>query len=551
MGRQLAWIFAAALGCDNAERSVEPTAAPAREPSVTARALDRTAAAMLSHVPADSPYVLVTAEPLPRGYVKRIEPLVDATLAAWERALAGPIPTRDPEWVALVSSLRGHMSAQGLRELGFATNPRWVFYGFGLAPVLRVELEDGRKVAELIAHVDNADGRSRERVGLGHRLWSVSSQPDDVGFTVAVVGNELVMSAYPQAIENQMLSHVLGREVPSRSLTDSEWMRTAARDHGLVPNFAGMIDFSRLAAILDGTGDPLSAQVVAAWDLELDRGPCTAAWRSLLDQAPRLWFGLRELDARGIGSAWIWELGPGLRKALSPVAAPIAGLSRSARRDGLAAVGVGIDAMAGFAVLQRLVARDRLGACFEEGDLDLEGVPTSTWMIGLRGGSAVLHEWDFRRNELRGVVVAGLDDPLEWLGTVAPSAKVGPLKRRRPALLEAVLAGVRLPGGEKAWIARGPHALGIANGDKAHRVLLRAVSTERDDGRSWASWSVDLHAVIESIPRAELDRALAEMGPAERPWVEAALDVVDRWDGHLALTAHGLEISGTLAFRRR
>ena len=529
--RRLSWgVLAATIGCgDIAERSTTP------EPRIEqVRGLDEIASRMLAHVPADTPYVWLEAEPLPEAYVDRLAPLVNATLAVWGRALDQPL-SGDPELVALAEAFRGHMSQQGLRELGFDTNPHAVLYGIGLAPVLRVQLADGTKVARLLERVDAADGDIGVRTIDGHPVWAAAE--DQLAAAVAVVDDELVIAAYPPVVQDDVLPMIVGARLPERSLAQTDWLRTARRTHDLLPHGVGAIDLVRVLAIVSGEGDATTRAITRAWSATMDDEKCGDALKSWFGHAPRVWFGLRDIGARRIETATIWETDEALRDELAEIVAPIAGLGRD---EGLASLAVGIDVGEAIAMIERWRDDDRLAAC--RSSSEALGTPPA-WLAGLHGGSAVMQGWDPLRDEVSGTLVLGVDDPRHWLASIMPSADLDELKRR-PVRSKAVLGSNAW--GKDAWIARSRHAIGLAIGEHAKQRLRRAIDRERDDDRTLVSWSFDVHGLVAALPRAKVREALERRGEVERAWIEAMLDLVQTVRGAIVVGQHGVEIGATV-----
>lgn len=529
--RRLSWgVLAATIGCgDIAERSTTP------EPRIEqVRGLDAIAARMLAHVPADTPYVWLEAEPLPDAYVDRLAPVVNATLAVWGRALEQPL-SGDPELVALAAAFRGHMSQQGLRELGFDTNPHAVLYGIGLAPVLRVQLADGTKVARLLERVDAADGDIEVRTIDGHPVWTAAE--DQLAAAVAVVDDELVIAAYPPLVQDDLLPMIVGARLPERSLAQTDWLRTARRTHDLLPHGVGTIDLVRVLAIASGEGDATTRAITGAWSATMKDEKCGDAVKRWFGHAPRIWFGLRDIGARRIETATIWETDDAMRKELAELVAPIAGLGRD---EGLASLAVGLDIGHAIAMIERWRDDDRLAAC--RSSSEALGAPPA-WLAELHGGSAVMHGWDPARDKVSGTIVLGVDDPRRWLAAIMPRADDDALKRR-PVRAKEVLGSDAY--GRDAWIARGRHALGIAIGEHAKQHLRRAIDRERDDDRTLVSWSFDVHGLVAALPRAMVDDALARRGEVERAWIDAMLELVQTVRGAIVVGQHGVEIGATV-----
>jgi hypothetical protein len=334
-----------------------------------------------------------------------------------------------------------------------------------------------------------------------------------------------------------MLPLVVGSRLPERSLAQTDWLRAARRDHELLPHGVGSIDLMRTVEILSGEGDATTRAITREWGATLHNDRCNDALRSWLANAPRIWFGLREIGPRRIETATIWELDDGVRKDLRELVAPIAGLGRD---QGLASVGVGIDFAAALDLLERWRTDDRFAACGAE--LPELGAPPP-WVAGLYGGSGVLTAWDPVRDDLSGVIVLGVDDPQEWLAEVMPSADEDDL-RRRPVKAREVLGDGRWT--RDAWIARGRHAIGYAIGDDARKQLRRAIDRERDDGRTLLTWSFDVQRLVDSVPRSMVRDALEHRGEVERAWIEAMIDLVQSAHASVVVGPHGLEVGATV-----
>src|SRR5215470_678633 len=91
------------------------------------------AAALLANVPADTPYVLATLEPLPRAYM-------EATLARARADLHRSIARLQTIGLegqglkllaAVFAEIEPDLSVDGMTRLGFGASPRSVFYGIG------------------------------------------------------------------------------------------------------------------------------------------------------------------------------------------------------------------------------------------------------------------------------------------------------------------------------------------------------------------------------------------------------------------------------------
>lgn len=541
----LASLVFVVVACD-ADAPASATPEPSEDAAASRRS-DRAANELLRHVPADTPYVVATATPLSDRTIERIDPVIDLVAGSIERELAAPVDHEPPELAALVTSLRGRINDRGLRELGIDPNPRWVAYGLGPAPVVRVALADGKRFTRWLGDIDRADGKAEIRQLDGAAVWTIGERGDDVGIAVVVEGDQLVFAVYPTAVETAMLDHMVGHAVPRRSLADSGWLATARSDHDLLPHLVGSVDLARIAGLVARQGDPLAVEITDAWLDDVQSDACTPAWQTLLADAPRIWFGLRQLDAKAVRWAAVWELREPLRRELVDIAAPIAGLDRSGVEEGVAALAVGVDPIAARAAAARILARSRLGACSELDSLDAE---LPAWLVGVHSFALVVESWKGDVETASGTAVIGVDDPKAWLSTVWPAANTKPLRTSgRPVALTKVVTGGSSLGGD-TWIASGRHALGLARGDAGRRGLRHAVRSDHDDHRTWAMWSFDVPQLVEGTAPRDRARALDWAAGSPEEIAAAITAVIERVSGSVSLTDEGLDVEGGFTIRR-
>ncbi|MFO0637085.1 MAG: hypothetical protein U0168_30020 [Nannocystaceae bacterium] len=175
--------------------------------------------------------------------------------------------------------------------------------------MLRVELGDAEAIVATIDAIDAADGRSSRQVLAGHPTWTWTL--DDAELGVAVDGDTLVLSLYPVPLRAEMLAHVAGATTPGESLARSRWYDEARRDHGLLGAGLGTVDLQRLVALRRGEGERLERAITSAWVDDVDPGDaCTAGVVAWLRDAPRIWFGPRQLGGAQLEGAVIWPLAP-------------------------------------------------------------------------------------------------------------------------------------------------------------------------------------------------------------------------------------------------
>lgn len=545
MTRWLASLAFVVLACDPDAHA--PTTPEPDEEGAGSRRVDRAANELLRHVPADTPFVVATATPLSARTIERIDPVIDLVAESLERELSAPVDHEPPEVAAFVTSLRGRINDRGLRELGIDPNPRWIAYGLGPAPVIRIALADGKRFTQWLDDLDRADGRTEIRTMDKASVWRFGDRGDDIAASVVVEGNQLVIAVYPPRVEAAMLDHMVGHGVPRHSLADSGWLATARSDHDLLPQLVGSIDLARITGLVAQQGDPLAIEIAKEWFPEVRPDACTPAWQALFADAPRVWFGLRELDAKAVRWAGVWELREPLRRELVDIAAPIAGLDRDGVDEGLAAMAVGVDPIAARSAAARILGRTGLTACAEIDSLDGE---LPSWLVGVHSLAVIVESWRGDVETASGTAVLGVDEPKTWLSTIAPTANTKPLRPSgRPVALAKIVEGsVALT--RDSWIASGRHSLGVARGEAARRGLRHAVRSDRDDHHTWGMWSVDLPRLLREVAPRERARMFGWSTASPDELAMAFSKVIDRVSGTVALTDHGLDVETGFTIRR-
>ncbi|MCA9678391.1 MAG: hypothetical protein H6708_16045 [Kofleriaceae bacterium] len=307
---------------------------------------------MLRHVPADAPWVLAMLEPIPEQIYDLLIPSVGADSGIYDPALQAlrANPHRTPLenlWMGYLDTLRGMPSGEVADRMGLGKRPRLVVYGLPLYPALRAEVADSGRLFDTLTGLV---GRAQMHYSVSHRADQLLLQielTDTVHLAIAFPSTtEIAAAIYPAADEERYLRHVLGEDLPSRSLGDSGALTRLEHDHGLLPHMIGTVDTAGLIAALGPvTGiDPA----------------CDGDAARLAALVPRLVFGYEQLDARGMVTILRAVVDPAIVDALEAVRVEVPGLADAAAGHPLAVVGGGLDLQAAAVILGR--TQDLLGA---------------------------------------------------------------------------------------------------------------------------------------------------------------------------------------------
>lgn len=307
------------------------------------------APAVLSYVPADTPYLLATLQPIPRGWRDRMYASADERVAELQKQLAlmptdkdrGSLAPPVRAALAVLAELQATDAKHWTQALGFDEDGRFVIYGASLWPVLRYTVADPAKVTHFAQVAIDAAGVAVTKAELGGKTYW---RYDDDGATIvgAIVDGDLVASMFPTSIVNEMLPLVLGTVKPAKSLADTQSITALMGHYQLMPASFGYVDLRATADIVMGrtTGSssgldrPISQ---AAGSLP---GACRADIDRLVGLVPRVVLGYRKLDANGAQFRMIAELPAAVAAAIAKLRTAVPEVTAGGNGRALMTLGV-------------------------------------------------------------------------------------------------------------------------------------------------------------------------------------------------------------------
>ena len=477
-----------------------PAAAPAR-PGLAADASERDwdevwpvqSTAFADLVPANSPFVLVNMGPLPDGALDFFEPFV----APFLEAVYEGIHRQESEEAQRVLDFMGpSLDADDLRRAGFDPNPRVLFYAFGPAPVIRISLSDPAMVEASLERARKPDARASNFHG--QRFWELALEGEESALfgALAVNGEDLVVSVFPEGYEDELLPMVFGQKLPAERLWDTGFLEGAQREFGLLPHYLLRVNLYEFLAMATGRSDARSQALMAAMGVNATDNACVDDILRLAESVPLLYAGVREFGAHGIEASFVLDLDAETARALANLTGPIPGLSEQRSTPEALAGGFGFDFAGvaplfqrwGEAVERRPFVCDELAPLnlLEQPDLFLQMLPPDLRMF--TGASAFVQDLGkFEEGNSPAVLVLGLEDPVEAMaGPFARDLGVVPqhIERRRTGKLADAVPGTATDDAlAHNKITRGRHAIAIGTQATSNATLYQAADRERpNDG---------------------------------------------------------------------
>ena len=179
-------------------------------PSGAADAASRQAKDLLKYIPADTPYVFASQEPLPNKLADKFEPTVDEVLLAYQRviryAMAEKLVALSAEeggaeeaekLQGLVNEVLTLMSVKGIRDAGIERDSVFAFYGNGLLPVIRLELKDAEAFDATIARIEARSEQSLATAAVGDESYRYIAA-DGIRFVIATLDGYAVLTLVPE-----------------------------------------------------------------------------------------------------------------------------------------------------------------------------------------------------------------------------------------------------------------------------------------------------------------------------------------------------------------
>jgi hypothetical protein len=287
---------------------------------------------LLTRVPADTPYVMATGEPVSESVTEawneNFRPAIDIMRAQFEQA-SKELEAEKPALAAQLSAVMDEVLALADKEkreqIGLSREDRLVVYGHGLMPVLRMTVSDPEAFRAFLTRVGNKSG-----VGFGsttHEEMEVARLAVD---PVVVLGNlhDGVLSVGVATLEGEeaMLEHLASDRPDGESLADSGAASSLVSDYGFQSMGVGYLDIPRMLGLV--VGDGIAPGMLDRFGAEMKAltPACRGELVSLAGKVPRLVFGYDEMSESSLAMRSVLELEAGVAGVMADWTVPVPGL---------------------------------------------------------------------------------------------------------------------------------------------------------------------------------------------------------------------------------
>lgn len=316
-------------------------------------------AALLAHVPADSPYVVASFETVPFEIYDKMAAAAGPMMKRAMDTAATFDPEHKPLIDAVFAELDGKWNVKGLESLGLSATPKFVVYGLGVMPVMRIELRDHKALLATIERVAKQAGMTvppQQQHG-NVSFWQYTADGKTL-VILALTDNQAVFAITTTDLVASSLDLILGTKKPDASMADGKVLKDAIAKYGFSPHMVGVVDSVRL--------------IDHALALPVDQPPpaCGPELRKLAARTPRLVIGTSEVSAQRMSTTMVLELASDLAGEVKGIKNEVPGFTELMGGNPLLALSAAMDVAKG----QKLVgafgeALTRLGSVCEAREL--------------------------------------------------------------------------------------------------------------------------------------------------------------------------------------
>jgi len=482
---------------------------------------------LLAYVPADTPYLAASLEPIPAdvidSYLARMQPVIDMLQADLSTARAelestDAAASENPEakmMSALLDEFDGNLSRSGLAGLGIDLGSNKVAYGLGAFPVMRVGLSNAEALRETILRIlRNAEISAPEQNYQGVAFWRLADDdPADVpmGLYVSIMEDHLAIGLLPTTAEDELLPLFLGLEMPA-SNDAGERLVKLNRTHGYTSHGSGILE---LHALADQFLRPenLAARMMAAsgeYDPASMTQECVSEIHGIIDNTPRMTMGVKELSTTAVAMQYRVETPSSLAGSLADLVARIPAANKLSNRLMDLAFGLKFGAARDFVREKVLAITEQPYQCGHLQNLNVSAIqaleklnqPLPPFVNNFRGVRISLNEIMMSQDAIpenaRGHLAVHVEQPQMFVGMA---------QMFLPDLAELALQPgsppVRLPEslievpGIVAYAAMSEEAIGLAVGEGEEAGLPDYLNQEPADDGTFFSASYDMAAYVQ------------------------------------------------------
>lgn len=533
---------------------------------------------LLSYVPVDTPYVFADLEPVPVEitdvYVARFQPVLDVMSEQVEKFKSGyqAGEFRDNQvaqlGMAVLDELGGDLSTENLENLGISLQAHHAVYGTGIFPVVRMGLMDEQKLRDAIARIEVKMGAELPVKSFnGTSYWRIDDDETPVAIYLAILEQQLALSAFPVASEDRLLAAFLGQEMPAKSMASSNTLGNLNQEKGYTGYGSGFVNIQKLADEIMNPNSETRSLMSAEMTTELDSldAVCVAEIKSMIAKAPRMTAGTTSLTTNEVSVRYDLEIENSLASGL---AALVSNIPTAADGNFLlsASLAIKVGKLRSFVLEKATAIFESPYQCTNLQNLNEQAellvtqlnTPMPPMINNLMGVRVRVDDYDpnIAITDGDGLLALHVDKPEMFVGMASMMVpgfdSLDLANQSEPVKIPAEVMQME---GVDVYALMTDQAIGAAIGEKHVKDLVGFMSAKGQDNGTLLSISYDMEK------QAEIQAALAKQFPDdmhdETPEVneyaeavqKAYTDILDRSRVDVRLTSKGMHIDSKMTFK--
>lgn len=519
MSRILGLLLAASLVLSVASCGKKEDSAPAAKAGVPA---------ILSHVPADTPFLYTNLKPIDEKLLEEFKTyeyldVARPSYANMLRDVADDLEVEGEDTAQMQQGLRHmadylaeHDARQIIADSGLKLDGLAAVYGLGLSPVMRAQA-DGEKFSRWVSQFVDAFGTQLEQASVDGQDYRYADLPGIRMRVIVAAGPEqAIVGLLPEEADDTRVRLALGVDMPDDNVQSAGTVEAMAKEYGYDGHLVSYLDFTQLPALIAGAQQDPMLLAVAELDEDLRTGlqglaneSCEADLARIANRVPQLNLGYTKLTAKQQGVDMTLVLAEDIRKAFSGLGESVPGLGKMDKAALMDVAGVlPVRAIRDFGTAQAQAILDDPFSCpalseyNELAELALQelpklGMPPFASLLGQR---FVLEEAPLpienldalmmlstQLDQVKARVLVAMNDPMSVVDMA--TAMLPPLAgmnlsddgQVHPVELPPELAAMTQ--GLDAWVAVNEQAIGLSvggGGDTTLDEMMKTTSNDKD-----------------------------------------------------------------------
>ena len=276
---------------------------------------------LLSHVPADTAYLMANKEPIPEKVMDEQLQRGKDMLAMFSNSDSMKKAADDSKgpgkfFSALLEDYSALLDSNKVAETGLSVKANSVLYGYEMMPVMRLGIADKEKLMAMIKRAEEKSSYKVEFSKCGEfDCFKTTDPKGQIAISAVFLKDHLAISAFSPDKKEAVKKHLMGEANPTVSYTEESWNSFLKEN-----SYPGYGDgFVKLKSIY-AYAKPLIKQNAEGSMDEKSLDGCLAVAENHIENMPEIIFGTKSLEKKSIDYELLLKTSLGVSTALQTLA---------------------------------------------------------------------------------------------------------------------------------------------------------------------------------------------------------------------------------------